>query len=610
MSNPKADPRAALAASQRAHAAGDIHAALDALADALASDPVDTAALQHAYAMLQRLPNALQATAPQRGMPLSRVALHALALAIAHDWSPAFEMLFRLGTDDPRTPYLQWAESWCNSHPSALLLDLGRVGPALMAFADKFEDPIDAQSPWWKTLQAGTAVMKRLSETFVDNRGLKTVYVKLLRRGGRFDEALAIAREVGAQDPYFGHLMTAWTYRDMDRPHDAIASFHAARAAKDDPSVLLDVGDLHLNHGEYEQAHETYRQVPQGEGYDWAVASYWAAHHLATRDPQSLANLTSMVATNPRAKELHAWIHAYAEVMPTPRDLTAGIVRDVLGHLRRSPGSPDAPAKLDVNITSIESPSVSVAFEVAKRMTGGHAALNVNPEKEAEPDPRQPLITAIGRGPDAVYQQFPIWVYEGARPRINAPVPPPAAQQAVARLASTPFDWAGWQRAAAEAAPSLRGQVVGLVCTLVHPPTPPQAPPSAWSARSTADDVDPVEWTWKCQVAAALLVTKLDAGWNGSERRSGLCAMVHGPIDWTISAALPCLGLVYAECPEARDELRQIFDALRQRVPDIGYACYRAPLEAVTMRLPDVDEKARRQAWTRLVKATQKPFLG
>ncbi|MCB9613056.1 MAG: hypothetical protein H6722_11435 [Sandaracinus sp.] len=95
-----------------------------------------------------------------------------------------------------------------------------------------------------------------------------------------------------------------------------------------------------------------------------------------------------------------------------------------------------------------------------------------------------------------------------------------------------------------------------------------------------------MEWTWKCQVAAALLVTKLDAGWNGSERRSGLCAMVHGPIDWTISAALPCLGLVYAECPEARDELRQIFDALRQRVPDIGYACYRAPLEAVTMRLP------------------------
>ena len=56
--------------------------------------------------------------------------------------------------------------------------------------------------------------------------------------------------------------------------------------------------------------------------------------------------------------------------------------------------------------------------------------------------------------------------------------------------------------------------------------------------------------------------------------------------------------------------LDQIFAALRQRVPDIGYACYRAPLEAVSMRLPGIDEKTRREAWTRLVKATHKPYLG
>lgn len=598
MHDPKeAAIQAALASSQRAFAARDFGAALDALADAFAQDPFDTPALQHAYGMLPQIPNLLQLTTPQRGMPPKRVALHAMALGLAHQWSPSFEILFRLANDDPRTPYLMWADDWTRTHPSALLLDLGQVGPAMMQLADKIEDPLEPTSPWWDTLVAATNVLERLSRTFVDNRALKTLYVKLLRRGKRYDDALAIAREMGAKDAYFGHLLTAWTYKDMERPHDAIAAFRAAYAAQNDPSVLLDVGDLHFHHGELEQACEVYRQIPQGEGYDWAYASFWGAHYLSTRDPQSLATLTSLLPTNPRAREVHGWIQAYAEVMPTPCDLTAGIVRDVLAHLRRSPGSPHQPAKLEVTITSIESPSVHVAFEVAKRMVNGHANLIVNAEKEAKPDPRLPLITAIGRGPDAVYQQFPIWAYEGTRPRVNAPAPPAAAVEAIAQIASTPFDWSGWQRAAAQAAPALRGQVTGLVCALVHPPTP------------CATDADPVEWTWKCQVAGALLITKLDAGWNGTERRSGLCAMVHGSIDWLISAALPCLGIVYAECPEARGELAQIFDALRQRIPDIGYACYRAPLEAVTMRLPDVDEKRRREAWTRLVKASQKPFL-
>lgn len=599
MNDPKeAAIQAALAASQRAFGARDMQGAVSALADAFALDPFDTPALQLAYSMLPQVPNLVQMTAPQKGTPRKIVAIHAMALGLSHQFSPAMEILFNLGAQDPKTPYLMWADNWTSTHPAALLLDLGKVGPAISRFADKFEDAIEKTSPWYETLDAGINVLKRVSDAFVDNRALKTVYVKLLRRAQRYDEALAIAGQLKAKDPYFGNLMTAWTYRDMGRPHDAIAAFKAGYAVQPDAGVLLDIGDLHFNHGEFEQACDTYRQVQPGESYDWAYASYWAAYHLSARDAQSLSTLTTLLEKSPRARELHALIHAYAEVQPGPRDLTAGIARDALGYLKESPGNPNEPAKLDVNISSIESPSVYVAFDLACRMTRGHAKLNVVPEKEAKPDPRLPLMTAIGRGADLVYQQFPIWVYEGARPKVNAPPPPAGVAEAVAAIANTPFDWAGWQAAAAQAAAGLRGQMTGLVCALVHPPVP--ADPSA----------DPIDWLWHYQLAGALVITKLDGGWSASERRGGLLAMVHGPIDWLISAALPCLGLVYAECEEARGELDQIFAALRQRIPDIGYACYRAPLEAVAMRLPGIDEKTRREAWTRLVKATQKPYLG
>jgi tetratricopeptide (TPR) repeat protein len=590
-----------LALSQRAYAARDVQGALVNLAKAFAMDPFDTPALQLAYQMLPTIPNLVQITAPGERTPREMVALHAMALALAHDWSRAIEILFRLGADDPKTPYLLWADHWMNTHPSAQLLDMALVGPAMSKFADRFEDPIDSTSPWHENLTAGTAVVQRLASAFVGNRALRALHVKLLRRGKRYDEALALAAQTQQKDPYFGAMLAAWSYRDMERFDEAIAAFRQAHAAQADADILLDVGDIELDRGRFEQAIEVYRQVPTtSERYaDWAQPSMIGAHLLATRDPGAAQQLLDLAKRgNRRAQELDSLVNAYGEVQPSPRDLVAGLVRDVSGHFRSQPGqgTPAQPAVLGVNITSIESPSVTLAFTLAAAAHRCHARLDLKAEKQAKPDPRWPLMTAIGRGDDAIYQRYPLWVFDGDKPRVNAPPPPPAIVEAVLGIASTPFDWNGWQQRAAQLGPSLRGQVGGLVCALVHPPLPRD--PNA----------DPIDWVWLWQLAIALVIARVDGGWSASERRGGLLAMVHGPIDWVISAAMPALGLVYAECPEARGELSQIFGALRQRVPDIGYACYRAPLEAITMRLPDIDEAGRRQAWSRLVKATRKPF--
>lgn len=589
-----------LAASQRAFAARDAQTGLRELSLAFAIDPFDTPALQLAYSVMPQIPNVVELTKLTNQTPPAMVAMHAMALGLSHQWSRAIDLLFRLGANEPQ-PYLMWAEQWMGTHPSAQLLDLGVVGPSIARFGDSFEDPIDPSDKRHENLTAGIAVVKKLSEVMAQNQGLRVMHAKLLRRAKRFDEALALAAQTKQRDAHFGTMMTAWCLRDMDRMPEAIGAFHEAYRIQPDHDVLLDIGDIHLDRGELEQAIEAYRMVPpNAERASWALPSALCAQYLLTRDPALDAQLRSLAdQKNDRALGLWELVHAYAEHQPLPRDLTAGIVRDVQAMFRDKPtGTPQQPAKLDVNISSIESPSVSLAFQLAATMGRSHAVLNVTAEKEARPDPRLPLMQAIGRGPDGMYQAFPIWVYESTRARVNAPPPPPDAVAAISRVVSAPFDWSAWSRLAPEIGPTFRGKSNGLVAALVHP-----APP----ADPTRDAIEHVA---RWQLAIALLLLRLDEGWGTSERRGGLLAMVHGPLDWLHSAALPALGIVYAETPESRGELQQIFAALRQRIPDIGYAPYRAALEAVTMRLPDISEPDRRAAWARLTKATRKPYLG
>src|SRR5262245_11064939 len=124
-----------LAASQRAFTSRDVQAGLRELAAAFAIDPFDTPALQLAYSVLPQIPNLVQVTAITNQTPPAMVAIHAMALGLVHQWSRAIDLLFRLGANEPQ-PYLMWAENWMSTHPSAVLLDLGVVGPALSRFAD------------------------------------------------------------------------------------------------------------------------------------------------------------------------------------------------------------------------------------------------------------------------------------------------------------------------------------------------------------------------------------------------------------------------------------------------------------------------------------------
>jgi tetratricopeptide (TPR) repeat protein len=588
--------------ARQSFAARDFAATIGHLGEALFTDPLDGAAQQAAYYVLPQLPDPLGLTAVDDQSPPARVAVHAMALALSHDFTQAIELLCRLALGDPTKPYLSWVEQWLAHHPAAVLLEFRRVGPLLGKLPDAFAEPIGPDDPSWETLRAATAVVKKLAETFSDRPSLRALQAKLLRRGKRYDEALALAEATKEDDPRLGALLAAWSLREMGRLDEAIAAFEEAHSLDEDDDIIIDIGDLQLDNGRFEQALQTYRRLAQGsERLPWAIASHAAASFLATSDPAHDLELRQLAEQgNPRAKELYDLLHAFAEALPNPRDLTCDIVQSVQRSFASQPGqgSPHEPAVLAISVTSIESPSTSLALAAAAALHQSYVRLDVTAEKVASPDPRWPLLMALGSAGDVVYEQFPLWRYDGTRPVPGAPPPPAGIVEVVARLASSPFEWRAWQERAAQAGPSLVAYLPGLLSALVHPPPPPAA------------TLDASQWVFRYQVAGALLLGRLDDGWGESQRRRGLFALAHGPIDWLVSAALPALGLVFAEEPSSRGEIWQLFEHLARRIPDIGYCCYRAPLAATTMRLPGLDPALRGAAFVRLVEATRKPFRG
>jgi tetratricopeptide (TPR) repeat protein len=339
--------------SRQSFAARDFVATIGHLGDALFVHPQDGAAQQAAYYVLPQLPDPLGLTAVDEHAPPARVAMHAMALALAHDFTQAIELLCRLALADTTKPYLAWAEQWLLHHPSAVLLDFRRVGPLLGKLPDAFAEPIGPTDPSWETLRAATAIVTKLAQTYPDRPSLRALQAKLLRRGKRYDEALALAEATKEDDPRLGALLAAWSLREMGRVDEAVAAFEEAYSLDEDDDILIDIGDLQLDNGKFAQAVETYRRLPPGsERLSWAIASHAAASFLASSNPAHDQELRQLAEQgNPRAKELYELLHAFAEALPNPRDLTCDIVQSVQQSFAAQPGqgSPQEPAVLAIS---------------------------------------------------------------------------------------------------------------------------------------------------------------------------------------------------------------------------------------------------------------------
>src|SRR5262249_2068940 len=92
---------------------------------------------------------------------------------------------------------------------------------------------------------------------------------------------------------------------------------------------------------------------------------------------------------------------------------------------------------------------------------------------------------------------------------------------------------------------------------------------------------------------SALILARVDGGWEGSARRRALLSILNGPMDWTISAAVIALAAIARDDPEAEREISTQFRERIAAIPKQGYTCYAHALAWHTRRLPSTSEPDR-----------------
>lgn len=510
----------------------------------------------------------------------------AYLLALRGRYAEALSLITQVVDARPDIPYLAWAVSWV-SRPgvAAAIGDEARadVLANLARLAGKFRSPMASDHPCLRNVQHSAHLAAALRELSPLDGFAFYVGSAIARRLGRFDEAIALARRSLELEPSWRSAIgLACALRDAGRIDEAIAAFRQSLVYDPaDLSALLDVGDLLLSADRPGEAAAAYREALEKDAeHDWALPSFHYARFVAERDPSARAALLALRDHRPdnqRARDLADRLDPrvpYATFLVDPTDATARAVTNVLAHMRKDPKSGGT---VKLSVSHVESPSVEVAFRLGQQQLGIENAFEVEVKEELTPDPRLPKGQV----------ELVLWRWDGHRASANGPPPSPQVAAAVAAIAASDYRVDAWEAAARDVGRRLGAAYAHeLLGVLVHPPAPPP-------------EVPVVSWVFRVQIAAALALTGVDEGWEGSSRRRLLLALALGPTDWITSAAIVALGRVATTHEPARSEVLALFAHLETMIPTGGYTCFAHPLACVWAAIPggDASTIARLQAW-------------
>lgn len=374
--------------------------------------------------------------------------------------------------------------------------------------------------------------------------------IGLLRKAGRFDEALAKARVAVERDPDWRAVMAlGLTLRAMGRTAEADAAFRRGLAIEpDEISASLEMADMYFNLADWPRALEEYELILRRQpGHPWAHPSaVWCRWKMGPESPLPDEVIRLAQDSNRRADGLLAEFRPYTGYIPEQQDALANVMRQVL---EKHDGSPPAntsanTSAMNCRLSNMEAPSNQLAF---KLVLGGSLKMQV--EMIQTPDPR----VAIGPAPLA------LWTYNGSDAAPALPPPPDDVVRQIAAIAMVPLVndqlWAAASRAAANLGES---RVAEILSVMVHPPAPPQG-------------VNVLVWIARIQWAAAFVVAQLGLGWEGSPRRGALYSVLFGPRDWATEAAIVATARLAHEMPAIAVDVGAAFEKVEQGTPERGY---------------------------------------
>ncbi len=290
----------------------DSRRALHHLAEAIAADPAHPERLR----LLEEILSATN-TSPEQLLDendqgyYAAEALRAYALHRSGRTPEALELLLAITRAKPDAHYLEaWAVDWLEEATSLSLLDADLIGYLAGVVVTPFPEHHaldDARREWLERL---LGLMERFRAAHPVDAYFRAGYVALLRKLGRFDEALAEANRL-----YYDHpeWQTAVAVANVERyrgePEHAIAWFETAlKHDPEDVTARNDIADLYLERADWRNALRWYEEVLQREPrHPWALPSAAYCRWKLTQDEQWLRQMEGLAAgppSNDRAASL------------------------------------------------------------------------------------------------------------------------------------------------------------------------------------------------------------------------------------------------------------------------------------------------------------------
>jgi hypothetical protein len=363
-------------------------------------------------------------------------------------------------------------------------------------------------------------------------------------------------------------------FRQAGRPDEA--EQHARQALAIDPkdnSPLFDLGWAFMEAKRYDRATQIFHDLLTREpDYDDAKPSFHYARfrgYNTAEDRQALFVLREREWWSELTRELCEEIEpmeVYYTFLQGPGDASANAARSFAHELAPILQCCGQGLECSIELESkfLEAPSVNLAFELVMRGMGARGTLDIKVEEVQTPDPRV----------DKAQAQYRLWAYQGTSASKTYPAADPRAQQVISSIAQQLYRQDVWDEAARGVAQQWGDAWLhGFLAVMTDPPAPP--PESGF---------DGFYWLYRCQVAAALVLSHLGP-WESGPGRGALYSLVFGPSDWTTSAAIIALGFRAKANPALRGEIEQLFAWLRGQAPARGYTGWEYVLAHVWLGL-------------------------
>ncbi len=573
---------------------GELISAMLFASDALMLFPNERSYLDLADEIALASPDPLSTVPVATGaIHVATAAVRARILMMQKRLPEAIELLCDVIDVAPDLAYLPWLTRWCNPEVITRLgWDVFAKHPVRTALRAGIQVPTqpDADDPRLANVRAGAALFAALRATYPNEPVLYYGEALLRRRLGDPNATIAVAVEGVRRFPQDWKVQTAAAnaYRQAGRPDEAEP--HARQALSLDPkdnSPLFDLGWAFLDAKRYDRATQLFHELLSREpDYEDARPSFHYARFRGYNTPEDKHALLLLrerewwsQLTRQLCDELEP-MEVYYTFLQGPGDATAAAARSFareLAPILRCCGQ-GLECSIGLESKFLDAPSVSLAFDLVMRSMGARGSLEVTVEEVQQPDPRA----------DKAQAQYRLWSYQGTAAQKVYPPADPRAQQVIASIAQQLYRQDVWDGAAKNVAQHWGAEWLhAFLAVMTDPPLPP--PDSGF---------DGFYWMYRCQVAAALVLSHLGP-WESGPGRGALYSLVFGPSDWTTSAGIIALGFRAKENPALRPEVEQLFGWLRGQAPARGFTGWEHVLAHVWLGLGNHPEptKAGIEAW-------------